>query len=224
MEALIVFAKPPVAGQVKTRLFPLLAPDEAAELYHAFLADSIETYRLLGPDLFLYFTESTDALDVPDRPSETTRFQKGESLADRLLNAFSEVLNEGYRRVVAIGTDHPSLPLEFLAEAFEALSGRTDVVLGPAEDGGYYLMGMRRLVPELLLGMRFSHSDVFSDTVRRADDAGLSLRVLPVWYDVDTPDDLPRLFRDLSCRPSQSPRTLRLLRGMASRYGWQNGS
>ena len=133
-------------------------------------------------------------------------------------HAFVEAFASGYERLVVIGTDHPSLPVEFVERACEELEEPMSIVIGPAEDGGYYLLGMNHFFPVLFEGMGFSHDRVFDETLIRASTTRASVVALPVWYDVDTVDQLERLRRDLSHAPAQARRTLKILDEFVSRF------
>jgi rSAM/selenodomain-associated transferase 1 len=196
--ALIVFAKVPRAGNVKTRLTPVLTPEEAARLYESFLRDALEQYEDLGADVRLYFAPplpETPLAGVPDEVTIAT--QEGDGLGARMKNAIRETLDNGYDRAALIGTDHPTLPIGFVRQSFAALGPRRSVCIGPSEDGGFYLLGMNAYYPELFEGMTYSHDSVFSDTLARMGDIDARLTVLPQWYDVDTPAMLERMVTDL---------------------------
>ncbi|MDE3154064.1 MAG: TIGR04282 family arsenosugar biosynthesis glycosyltransferase [Acidobacteriota bacterium] len=121
--------------------------------------------------------------------------QRGADLGERMHHAFVDLFARGYRRVVLIGTDLPTLPSVHLAQAAGALTGgeRPRVVLGPAEDGGYYLIGLAGPEPRLFGGIAWSTPRVLEQTVGAALRIGLEVVRLPFWYDVDTPEDLARL-------------------------------
>lgn len=196
--ALVVFAKAPEPGLVKTRLTGVLTEEEAARLYEAFLWDSLEAYVGLPAVVRLYLAPSSGDLPdglVPEDVSVHT--QRGAGLGERMLNAFVETFVAGYERVVIIGTDHPTLPLAFVERAFAELASPLATVIGPSEDGGYYLLGMNEVYPQLFRGMTYSHPDVFEDTLQRVHTTPASLSILPTWYDVDTPAALRRLAADL---------------------------
>jgi hypothetical protein len=204
--ALVIFAKAPVPGQVKTRLCPPLTPDEAATLHGSFVLDTLERTKV-----------AATRLDVPfDRylacaPSSTHVFfkimeerqgvrlidQEGDDLGHRMKRAFEAMFARGYRRVLIVGTDVPSLPLDYYRHALEKLE-QNDLVLGPARDGGYYLIGLKRAVPDLFSDMPWSTDRVLGLTRARADGLGLSQGFLPEWRDVDTIDDLHALIETSS--------------------------
>ena len=215
-DALIVFAKVPTPGAVKTRLCPPLTPEAAADLYAAMLGDALAQYAALGTNahpvavrLYLPPADTAIAPEIwPEKWTGETFAQTGEGLGARMLRAFAETFAAGFERAVVVGTDHPTLPSGFLRLAFDelAVAGRASdepaaprtVTLGPSDDGGFYAMGLSNLVPALFAGMTYSHADVLTDTLDRAADAGLDVTLLPPWYDVDDADGLARLRADLA--------------------------
>lgn len=206
--ALIVFAKRPASGRVKTRLTPVLTANEAARLYRAFLLDALDQYLELDVDVRLYLTPPGNGTSIEGVPASIDAFeQMGPGLGARMRHAFDETFAAGYERVVVIGTDHPTLPSAFIEEAFVALDAPPTICLGPSTDGGYYLLGMNTFYPALFEEMVYSHDRVFADTLARAARTGAHLAVLPRWYDVDEPDDLQRLLDDLTETPDRAPRT-----------------
>lgn len=215
--ALIVFGKRPRPGHVKTRLVPDLTEEDAATLYEAFLEDALEQYASIDAELRLYLAGSEDAAGVEDiHPNSFS--QSGRGLGERMLGAFAETFHAGHDRALIIGTDHPTLPTAFIEKAFALLEVPRSIVLGPADDGGYYLLGMNDLRPELFRGMSYSHDHVFDATLHRAAATGASVSILPLWYDVDTPADLRRLAADLARGSGGAPRTRRMLDVLAERY------
>jgi uncharacterized protein len=207
--ALLVFAKSPVPGQVKTRLTALLTPQEAAALYEAFLRDALDDLAGLGAPLRVLFPPGEDPPPGLLPSGATAHRQRGADLGERLLAAFVEAFRDGHSAAVALGTDHPTLPLDFVRLALAELDGPLRIALGPSADGGYYLLGMNHLYPALFEGMRYSHAAVFEETMDRAARTGAGLAVLPEWYDVDTPEDLARLARDLDAAPPDCARRTR---------------
>lgn len=146
--ALVLFMKAPIPGTVKTRLTPRVTMDEAADLYRAFIVDTLhQAQRIAGTDLFVAWTpddgrtELLNALGGPGGPDVNWLRQRGSHLGERLSNAFAAFRKAGWKKTVVLGGDSPLLPREYVEEAFEALD-RHDVVLGPADDGGYYLIGL----------------------------------------------------------------------------------
>jgi uncharacterized protein len=212
--ALFVMAKDPRAGQVKTRLCPPLTPDMAARLYQCFLLDILDLVAgLPGVDPVIAFSP-------PEARAEFSRLtsgrfllipQHGADLGARLENSFRVLFQQGYEQVAAVSTDSPDLPSEYLGEAFSRLE-KAPVVLGPCPDGGYYLIGMSRLIPELFRDMPWSTERVVPETEVRIKRMGLLLSYLPEWHDVDTGADLHRLMEELTgvrCSGTRAPRTRR---------------
>lgn len=189
---LLIFTKPAVAGRVKTRLVGDLSPEQAARLHQAFLDDLLE--RISGGPFDLRVTwalEEDEAL--PPDPVGALR-QEGADLGERLYRGLARSGRE-YELVGAVGSDHPEMALETVTTAFRWLEEGADVVLGPAEDGGYYFVGVRReaLHPRMFEEIPWSTSAVLSRTRQRIEELGLEARYLDPGHDVDTPEDLGRL-------------------------------
>lgn len=194
--AVIVMAKRPAAGVTKTRLSPALSPRQAADLYERFLLD---TMAALGER-----NDCTPVIAI-DSPASAPYFssiapgvlqveQVGATLGDRLDEVMSAVLDQGFDHVLALGSDSPDLPPAHLDAAFAALDRtETDLVLGPSDDGGYYLIGWKHRWAKVVTEVTMSTPQVFADTLEIAAGLGLTVAVAPPWYDVDTPDDLDRL-------------------------------
>ena len=189
--ALIVFARDPLMGQVKTRLNQFLDLQTICELYTCFLSDSLSTVSSIeSVDCFAgIYPSSTSGYFERLNPSLPLRtfIQEGKDLGDRMKNTFSARFSEGYEQVVIIGADSPSLPSAYIKQAFDF---KQDVVLGPSVDGGYYLIGMREKLINLFDGITWGSSNVLKETHSRLKSNGVTLGLLPVWYDVDRPDDL----------------------------------
>jgi uncharacterized protein len=207
---LLLFTKPAVAGRVKTRLIGDLTAAQAAELHAAFLADLLD--RLESGRFGLELAWSLDR----DEPMPASRFpgvrQRGRDLGERLFTALSEAAAEA-ASVAALGSDHPTLPLDVVHRAFELLEGGADAALGPAEDGGYYLIALRAgaVGRRLFEGIAWSTDRVFRATVERCRELGLRLALLPEAVDVDTPADLGRLAAAMAEGDLGCPRTRTLL-------------
>lgn len=192
--ALVVMAKAPVTGMVKTRLVPPLSPEEAAELYRCLLLDLLESLgSFKWADLFVAFTPA-DAASLFDKlaPSGFVCFpQRGADLGGRMNHIFEDLFCKDYRNIVLVGSDLPYLPSSFLKEAFVILErSAQDLVLGPGCDGGYYLIGMNRHIPEVFEGIAWSTKSVLSKTIQKLTDLGLKPYLLPLWFDIDTAEDL----------------------------------
>lgn len=216
-QALFVMAKDPRAGQVKTRLCPPLSPETAARLYQCFLSDTLDLAAgvpSVDPVVAFSPAGARDAFVGLVSGRFQLLPQTGEDLGARLENAFRELFQQGYERVAAVSTDSPDLPPEYLEDAFVRLN-QTPVVVGACPDGGYYMIGLSRLIPALFRDMPWSSDRVTAETEARARRAGADVARLPDWYDVDTATDLDRLIRNLArngCVPTRAPRTARFCR------------
>jgi len=195
--ALVVLTRVPAPGQSKTRLVPPLSFAEAAELARALLIDQLNNLaKFSGARLFIAFTPSqAGAFFRPFAADDFTCFpQQGKTLGKRMRNAFQQLFTDGFKNVVLIGADLPVIPLAFFRQAYEWLErGKVDVVLGPSQDGGYYLVGMKRLVPDMFEGIKWSREDVLARTLEKLERLKWKYELLPLWYDIDTADDLERL-------------------------------
>ncbi len=194
--AVAIMAKAPRAGDVKTRLCPPLSPVAAAVLYRCFLLDKIEQVRALkdARPVVAYTPDEARAEFETLAPGFALIRQHGVDLGARLLASLSALLGDGHTGAIAIDSDTPTLPTTLLQQAVDRLADpRVDVVLGPTDDGGYYLIGMRAAHSDLFEAMEWSTPRVLGETLRRATTAGLRVVCLPPWFDVDTPDDLARL-------------------------------
>lgn len=211
--ALVVFAKAPVPGQVKTRLCPPLTPDEAATLHGSFVIDMLErtkvaTAKLKLPlDRYLACAPSSALVFfkiMEERQGVQLIDQVGDDLGARMQQAFTTMLGKGYQRVFIVGTDVPSLPLDHYKQALTLLDTH-DVVLGPALDGGYYLIGLKQATPALFTDIAWSTDHVFAATQEKAASLGLKTALLPSWRDVDTIEDL-RALMDASALDAKKPK------------------
>jgi len=199
----VIMAKEPAAGRTKTRLCPPLSPSDAARLYEALLHDTIALVsRLPGVRLAVAVTPPSAVSAIRLRlPHDALVLPvEGADIGTCLSCAIEQLFTAGCSRVMAINSDGPTLPVAYLERA-EALLDRHDVVLGPSEDGGYYLVGLRQSVPGLFQGIAWSTCRVMSQTMDRAGTLGLSVALLPSWYDVDTGADLDRLRAEIAALP-----------------------
>jgi rSAM/selenodomain-associated transferase 1 len=206
---LLLFTKPSRAGKVKTRLIGDLTPADAARLHAAFLGDLLA--RLRGGEFELRIAWALDPEDeIPAGPVPGVR-QEGKDLGERLFRALSATTGAGV--VAAVGSDHPTISLEVVHHAFAAIEAGTDVVLGPAEDGGYYLIALRRgaVSPRLFADIAWSTEQVLPATLERCRELGLTVELLPTASDLDTPDDLRRLAGRMAVSDLGCPRTRDLL-------------
>jgi rSAM/selenodomain-associated transferase 1 len=188
--ALILFARDPILGKVKTRLSPFLEEDVILKLYTCFLQDSLDNIRQVkNVDRFVGVAPSNESGFFTGMLGSDIRMfvQEGENLGDKMYGAIQDRFTEGYERVVIIGSDSPSLPVSYI---HRAVGSDKDMVLGPSTDGGYYLIGMRGKVVEVFKDVTWGTETVLQETCEHLVQNGASLELLPVWYDVDTPEDL----------------------------------
>lgn len=206
---LVVFAKTPVRGGVKTRMRPFLSEDDCLRLHLLLLRLWMGRLRDwdLGPVCKTVFmtplsvdpVEPDLKLEVPDDVAIET--QQGNDLGQRLSHALNQKWNEGFRKLVFIGTDSPMLEIGDLQAAFQALND-AEVVLGPATDGGYYLIGFSSLLPTLFSEISWGTSEVFRETVHRLEAASIRWQRLRENFDLDSYEDLVSFGRLLKEFPS----------------------
>jgi rSAM/selenodomain-associated transferase 1 len=198
-EILVIVAKEPVPGEVKTRLFPHLTPREAAGTYIRFLQDTLhEMGSMEGIDRAVAFTPAGAREAFASLLSR--RFglfpQQGKDLGERLSTIFKDKLREGYEAVSIINSDSPDLPKATVQESFRLLqSDQAEVVFGPCDDGGYYLVGMRKAFLELFVDIPWSTDRVLSISLEKAKKMGIRVKLLPPWKDIDTYDELVAFYR-----------------------------
>lgn len=196
-EVLILFARFPEPGHTKTRLVPLLGPERAAAAYRRVAeATAREAARLNRRGI-----ERVVCVEPASKMGEISRWlgssfsyrpQVEGNLGDRLAAAFARAFAPGAARVVAVGTDCPGLDASILGRAFDALASH-EAVLGPAADGGYYLIGMARPLPGVFMEIPWSTAEVAGVTLRRLREEGASVSILDVLRDLDTPEDFEAL-------------------------------
>jgi rSAM/selenodomain-associated transferase 1 len=208
---LSLFVRPPIPGTVKTRLIPALGAAGAAELYRAFLTDTLSTCQ--GVDaisLQLWIAGDVDDPYISGLSSELPRIPQPDiDLGGRMASALSFMIESDGAGLV-LGTDAPSMPASHLTAAVKALEA-ADVVLGPSADGGFYLVGARGSVPAIFDGVRYSTQYALTDTLERAAAASADVALIPPWYDVDTPADLRLLRTQLAIDPSRARATAAFL-------------
>ncbi len=207
-------AKEPRPGRTKTRLVPPLTADTAAELYECFLRDALDHARSVADATRLVAVWPPGSGGYFERlaPDFGQVSQRGSSLAERLESVLTRCSGDGYGQVVAVNSDSPTLPPGRLSAAFAALDDdAVDVCLGPADDGGYYLIGWKRPHPRLVREVAMSTSRVLDDTLRLAVELGLEVCLLEPWYDVDRPADLERMERELRATADNARHTRRFL-------------
>lgn len=190
--ALVIMAKSPEADDIKTRLSPRLNRAERVALYIKLLASTIKRLRdIKGVDTFISHTPD-DAARYFHHFGLSSFPQGLGDIGQRMHRALSHVLDMGYARAAIVGSDIPALTPRVVRSAFEALP-QADLAIGPAMDGGYYLIGMSRPIPELFQGIPWSSRETLKETVGKARAMGLSMEILDILDDVDTPEDLEKL-------------------------------
>ena len=206
---ILVMAKAPIPGTVKTRL--ALPPQNAADLQAALITDTVEKAQTLAPTTVA--GAPPDRLDLirPLLPGTVNLLpQAPGDLGDRMLAAARTLFAASPDPVLILGTDAPTLPAEAIESAAAALDLH-DISIIRSFDGGYVLLGLRRPVGAVFRGVDWSTGAVFRQTLRGADEAGLSVHEGAPWYDVDEPGDLARLREELAAHPERAPRTARFL-------------
>jgi len=196
--ALAVMVKAPLPGYVKTRLTPPLTAEEAAGLYRSFVTDLFVNIKgsPLAADIFSAITPPGSKEDFSGVIPDDVDFfhQAGEGLGQRIQNVFKYLFDKGYGKAVVTGSDSPDMPLAFIEEALSALDDPdVDIVFGPANDGGYYLVAASRPLAAPFADIRWSGPDVLEESIERVREAGLGYRLLAPWHDMDRPVDLKLL-------------------------------
>ena len=196
-KAVICFTRVPKPGVTKTRLLPVLKPEQCAGLHWAFLRDLTEIYKQLDAHLFVAYTPDADWESLKSVfPPAGYIPQKGKDLGEKMYRAIKKVTELGYESVILTGTDLPMMTKAHLESGFAVLEEK-DIAIGPTYDGGYYLIGMKKPVRDVFRIEGYGGSSVFENTVAAAEDAGLSVGIALSCDDVDTPEDLWNLTKTM---------------------------
>jgi len=187
-EALLIFVKNPVLGKVKTRLAKTIGDEKALLVYRYLLEHTRSVTDQLSYRRQLWYSDFIDQDDQWNSEYEK-KLQRGSNLGERMNNAFAEVFEQGVEKAVIIGSDCPGLQRQHLVDAFDALN-KYETVIGPSEDGGYYLLGMNAFYPEVFEDMVWSTDTVLEQTMQTLDRLQLSCHRLPELNDIDTWRDL----------------------------------
>ena len=216
---LIVFVKYPQPGKIKSRLARYYDENFAAGLYENFVFDILKTVEKGDYPLQIYFYPPEKENEIKKLFSNDHEYrpQRGADLGARMKNAFTDCFSEGFKAVVLIGSDFPDLPQKIIEDAFAVLDSPSDAVIGPAADGGYYLIGLKTetFLPDIFSGLPWSTASVFSETVKILQACGHRTEILQEWHDVDTRDDLINLMERGKSTAFAHSRTMKYL--MASR-------
>ena len=205
---LVIMAKAPRVGSVKTRLTLNFSPQQATELYACLLKDTIALAQALHQVEIAVMCPESDVEDLSRSVTQTLPIvpQRGRGLAAGLTSVFAHFTNSGSRRVIAFNSDSPHLPPSILENAFDALEN-SDLVVGPTHDGGYYLVGAKANHPSLFEDDGMSTTNALEALMRHARKLGLSVGFTGPFYDVDVASDLTRLAAELQLAPARAPRT-----------------
>lgn len=196
--ALIIFVKYPEPGSVKSRLGVSIGKDQAAQIYSCFVKTLLSNLAEENYKTYIFFSPPEKAKEIKKWLGQEYTFvaQYGNGLGLRMYNAFDHVFGNGAEQAVIIGTDIPLIENKNIIDAFTALKEK-DCVIGPAYDGGYYLLGLNSLRAELFALKEYSTDKVFENTMAKAQKLGLNVEVLDRRFDVDTIDDLRMLNQEL---------------------------
>ena len=187
-QALIIFARNPVRGKVKTRLAATMGDDKALSIYQSLLEHTVQITQQLPYDCYVFYADGISKNDVWPDDLYLKKNQEGKDLGQRMLHAFDTLFQQGYQKIIIIGTDCFELSSSILLDAFTALDEK-EVVIGPSEDGGYYLLGMRQFFPFLFEEKAWSTDSVYSSTVQQLVIQNIRYEILPILNDIDTEDD-----------------------------------
>lgn len=188
-EALLIFARNPEPGKVKTRLAATVGNDLAYSIYTKLLSHTVQVTQSLPFHKIVFYSGKVENDDIWNE-SYNKQLQVDGDLGDRMYHAFDVAFQNKYDKVVIIGTDLPELDEATISEAFIKLDIH-DIVIGPAMDGGYYLIGMKKLIKPLFQGIRWSTDTVFNDTITEVEKLQLSYYSLKPLRDIDEEKDLP---------------------------------
>ena len=189
-KALIIFVRHPELGKVKTRLAAGIGNEAALCIYKKLLEHTLTITKTIEADKFVYYADHIVNDDMWQHEHYYKLLQENADLGKRIQTAFQTVFDRGYKRVCIIGSDCYELSTEIIDDAFTALD-QNDVVVGPAKDGGYYLLGIKELHHQLFENKNWSTETVFAETIQTINELNLSFTTLPVLKDVDVVEDVP---------------------------------
>jgi rSAM/selenodomain-associated transferase 1 len=231
MRAIGVMARAPLPGRCKARLLAAHSADWVAGLYAAMLRDTLDGLQSVAADAYLVFVEPVEAMPGEDTDDEVLTklafdvlgrhvpvpwelvLQQGADQGARMEQALTAMFDRGATYALLAGSDAPSFPTEPLAALFaeDGLANPGEVLLGPSEGGGYYLIGMSRVEPRLVRDIPWSTPAIMDATRLRCRELGLTIRELPRWYDVEEPSDVMKLLDEVRKHPERAPRTAQFL-------------
>jgi uncharacterized protein len=190
-DAIIIFVRNPEMGKVKTRLAAGIGNEKALKIYKLLLEHTEKITALLSSDKHVFYHQQITENDIWDAPGFFKKLQADGDLGSKMKTAFKSLFAEGYSKIVIIGSDCFELTSAKIEEAFSKLE-KNNAVIGPAKDGGYYLLGLKKLIPALFENISWSTENVFSESLHIIKQKNLQFHVLPTLTDVDTIDDLPQ--------------------------------
>ncbi|OSZ80299.1 glycosyltransferase [Chitinophagaceae bacterium IBVUCB2] len=190
-KAIIIFVRNPELGKVKTRLARQIGDELTLQVYSELLMHTRDTTCNLDCDRFVFYSENIVDSDIWDADRFEKKLQEGDNLGDRMMLAFFELFQQGYSKVVIIGSDCPELTSFVIDDAFDKLDSH-DVVIGPSTDGGYYLLGLTHLLPDLFKDKEWSTEKVLAETIKDVVRLKRSSYFLTELSDIDTAEDLHR--------------------------------
>lgn len=191
---LMIFYRNPKAGKVKTRLAATVGDQKALEIFGKLSLHTKAVTESLAVEKIVFYSDSIDLMDIWSNATYLKALQHGDDLGAKMKHAFQAAFETGYSSVCLVGTDCYELTSEIIERGFEGLRS-ADAVIGPARDGGYYLLGMNALYPEVFEKKAWSTETVFKETIRDFDRLHLKYVILQILRDVDTEDDLPAELR-----------------------------
>jgi hypothetical protein len=186
---LIIFTRNPELGKVKTRLAKTIGNEKTLEVYRDLLSHTMKVTQIVDCDKFVFYDNSIEPNDIWSNAIYEKRMQFGVDLGAKMQNAFQELFNLGYKNCVIVGSDLFDLQAKHIIETFDKLENN-DAVIGPAEDGGYYLLGLKKIIPNIFFDKKWGTETVFSDTMK--DLYAYSVDFLEILNDIDTAEDLEK--------------------------------
>jgi len=200
LKTLLIFVKNLVPGETKTRLAKSIGNKKALQVYQRLVEHTHDVTRTLPVNKEVWYSEKEEQKDIWDHGGFTKRVQKGDDLGYKMTDAFKTSFEKSASKVVIIGSDSAEIDAEIIEEAFEKLA-ENDVVVGPARDGGYYLLGMNKFHPQLFEGVEWSTDKVLHSTLETVEQLGLTYTKLKPLNDVDTIEDWLEVKDQLLKRP-----------------------
>ena len=187
--ALIIFTRNPELGKVKTRLASTIGDEKALVIYKELLLHTMETTKNIDVDVFVFYDKKIEENDIWSNETYHKFVQSGEDLGEKMQNAFQKLFDLKYQNCIIIGSDLFDLNEKIISDAFQMFD-KNDVVIGPAEDGGYYLLGLKKIIPEIFKNKKWGTSSVFEDTIK--DLENLKIEYTKKLNDIDTFEDLEK--------------------------------